>query len=154
MSLLSCMQEATRRILQQNDEENAYEFPKGFNYAALERRAGIVNRRLSEELGERTTLEGALHNQDASFSVAVCLHTHERSEDVGLYLPCIRFSNFGNLATVTWPELVPAERLESIVQILSAEGFTFLSQEELDCPYDGVMPGKFETWWIRYFDWL
>ena len=27
MSLLSCMQEATRRILQQNDEENAYEFP-------------------------------------------------------------------------------------------------------------------------------
>jgi hypothetical protein len=149
-----CVQDEVRRILQQHDEENAYEFPKGFDYAGLEKRAGIVNRRLCEELGERTTLEGARHNQDASFSVAVCLHTHERSEDAGLSTPCIRFSNFGNLATVTWPELVPAERLESIVLILNEAGFTFLPQNVLDCTYDGVMPGKFETWWIRYFDWL
>jgi hypothetical protein len=148
------MIEETRRILQQHDEVDAYEFPRDFDYEALERRALIVNRRLNEVCGEATKFEGAVYNQDASFSVAVCLHGHARSKAQGIYLPCIRFSNFGSLASVTWPELIPSDRLESIVQILKAEGFTFVAQDELDCPYDGVMSGKFETWWIRYFDWL
>jgi hypothetical protein len=150
----SHVKEDTRQLLGRFDEPDAYEFPKEFDYETLEKRAAIVDRRLNEELGERTTFENALHNQDASFSVAVCLNGHERSDDQRLYLPCVRFSNFGNLVTVTCPELVPSERLKSIIQILKAEGFTFVPQDELDCPYDGVMTGKFESWWIRYFDWL
>ncbi len=33
------MTEETRRILQQHDEVDAYEFPRDFDYEALERRA-------------------------------------------------------------------------------------------------------------------
>jgi hypothetical protein len=148
------MTEETREILRQHDEANAFEFPRNFDCKALERRASIVEGRLNEECGELTKFEGALYNQDASFSVAVCLHGHERSMGQGICLPSIRFSNFGSLVSITWPELIPSERLELIVRILEAEGFTFLPQDELDCPYDGVMSGKFESWWIRYFDWL
>jgi hypothetical protein len=148
------VKEETRQILQQYDEEDAYEFPKKFDYETMEKRALIVERRLNEELGEQTTFENALHNQDASFSIAICLCDHKQPASQGFYLPCVRFSNFGNLVSVTSHELISSERLESIVRIAREEGSTFVHEDDLDCPYDGVMPGKFETWWIRYFDWL
>ena len=148
------MKESTRQTLARCDLPDSYEFPPRFDYAGFESRAQSVDRRLREHLGERTTFEGAVHNQDASFGIAICLHTHEQCRSGGLFLPCLRFSNFGDLVSMTFSDLVPEDRHSEIEAAVREKGFTFIPEEELDEPYDGVMSGKFRTWWIRYFDWL
>lgn len=149
------MKTSTREILERYDEPGAYEFPRAFRYPELEARATEVAHRLIA-IGQRVTIEGAAHNQDASFSVAILLHNYEKSVDRLLYQPNIRFSNFGNLVSVTWDEQIPETDLKRIVQELEACGFTFIPESELDCDYDGIMTDKktFSSWWIRYFDWI
>ncbi len=144
-----------REILTRFDELGAYEFPRQFRYSELrcktERVFALVAR-----LGLRITLEGAEHNQDASFSIAILLHDFERLTPTGLFRPVIRFSNFGNLATITATEFIHESTIEKIVEILDANGFIYLSANELDADYDGVMQDRttYKSWWIRYFDWL
>jgi hypothetical protein len=145
----------TKEILLRFDEAGAYETPSGFDYAELEQRAKLVLADL-ESTGSRVSFEGANFNQDASFSVQILLHDYEKSRDRMLYQPTVRFSNFGNLATVTWCEQIPEEMLRLILGSLAQRGFTYIPVEDLDAEYDGVMPEKdvFHTWWTRYFDWL
>ncbi len=148
------MNEQLRKFLRRNDEAGAYEFPTGFNYPLLERRALEVDRRLREQLGETTTFEGAVYNQDASFSISICFKAYERSEDRRLYLPCLRFSNFGGMVSSVWETMIPPDRFAAIIEIVREEGFEFVPSSDLDARYDGVMEGKFESWWMRYFDWI
>lgn len=148
------MNPKTRQELVRWDEIDAFEFPCRFDYQRLLHRALNVERKMKTELLEKTTFEDAVYNQDASFSIAICLHQYEQMTPSGRYLPCIRFSNFGDLVSITHSDRIPARRLEEFTMLLEAEGFTFLPENELDCVYDGVMPGHFATWWIRYFDWL
>jgi hypothetical protein len=146
----------TKKVLERFDEPGAYEFPGGFDYPDLERRAKLVYRDI-ENLGIRAGFEGAAYNQDASFSIAVVLHDYERSESAAMIQPTIRFSNFGNLATLTWIDQIPGTVVAEIRASLGRHGFTYVWEAELDCDYDGIMAEKkhvFRTWWIRYFDWL
>lgn len=150
------MSPETKDLLRQFDEPGAYEFPSAFDYADLERRAKLVCEDI-KRLGVRVGFEGAVYNQDASFSIALLLHSLERGEASTRYLPTVRFSNFGNLATITWSGQIPETVTQAILSSLLLRGFMFLDAEELDCEYDGVMLDKkntFKTWWIRYFDWI
>lgn len=146
----------TKKLLERFDEPGAYEFPGGFDYPDLERRAKLVYGDI-QNLGIRVGFEGAAHNQDASFSIAILLEDYERRESTLIIQPTIRFSNFGNLATLMWIDQIPETTLAKIRASLSRHGLTYVSADELDCEYDGIMAEKknvFRTWWIRYFDWL
>jgi hypothetical protein len=150
------MSPETKALLCRFDEPGAYEFPASFDYLDLERRAQMVCKDM-ERFVLHVGFEGAVYNQDASFSIAILLHDYERNEPNGLYQPTIRFSNFGNLATMTWIDLIPEPTRKEICASLDRNGFTYVCADELDCEYDGIMPEKeraFPTWWIRYFDWL
>ena len=149
------MSPATKEILSRFDEPGAYEFPSKFDYVDLERRAKMVCADV-EAAGVHVSFEGAAHNQDASFSIAIPLHTYEKKEGTMLFQATVRFSNFGSLATITWSEYLPEKILVLVRASLARHGFVYVPADELDCDYDGVMPEKqvFHTWWTRYFDWL
>lgn len=150
------MRPETKQLLCRFDEPGAFEFPKGFDYPELEERAMLVCEDIRRS-GTQADFEGAVHNQDASFSIAILLRSFERQAAKTIYQPCVRFSNFGNLATMTWiDQISDAVRIE-IRASLGRHGFNYVCADELDCDYDGVMADRkdvFRTWWIRYFDWL
>jgi hypothetical protein len=149
------MSPETKEILVRFDEAGAYEFPAGFDYDDLERRAKLVCTDL-ESAGTRVAFEGAGYNQDASFSITILLRDYERTLDRALHLPTVVFSNFGNLTTVTLIANFPEGLLRLILASLAQHGFLYVSAEDLDSDYDGVMMERhiFPTWWSRYFDWL
>ena len=149
------MKPEIHKILRQFDEAGAYEFPANFDYPKLEARALSVNQQLNQ-IGLKTTFEGAVYNQDASFSIAIQLDDFIQKKNNELWVPYIRFSNFGNLTTLTWLELLPGDVIQNIIDCLTRNGFTYIPADELGEPYDGVMEDKntFYNWWIRYFDWL
>jgi hypothetical protein len=150
------MSPETKELLRRFDEPETYEIPTNFDYPDLDRRAKLVCEDI-ERIGIHFGFEGAVHNQDASFSIAILLHDYERKEAMGLYRPTVRFSNFGNLATMTGIDQIPDAAREVIRTSLARHGFTYLCADELDCEYDGTMSQRkdvFQTWWIRYFDWL
>ena len=150
------MKEEYRRLLSTADEPNCYEFPSGFDYKSLEEAAMLVRRAIAGELGERTKFEGAEYNQDASFSITINFEDRQKSIDGAVLQPQIRFSNFGRLVTVTWPELLGGALTDGVVRIMEARGFHYVPADILDARYDGVMAGNpnLPTWWIRYFDWI
>lgn len=150
------MDAEVKKILERYDEPGAYEYPGNFNYPELNRKAKLVNTEI-QALGYHTTYEGAEGNQDASFSINIGLSDFMTKSAGNVWNePVVRFSNFGSLASLTLLELLSPEVIESVLRILKEHGFTYLPQEVLDSPYDGVMNEKeiFTTWWNRYFDWL
>lgn len=150
------MRPEIKDLLLRFDEAGAYEFPSGFDYPELDRRARMVFSDI-EKSGVQVGFEDAVHNQDASFSVSVVLHGFDRIEELTRYQAAVRFSNFGNLASVTFADQIPKLTMDEIKKSLLRHGFIFVCADELDCDYDGVMTDKentFQTWWIRYFDWL
>ncbi len=145
-----------RQLLEGCDEDGAYEFPVEFDYDALERDALIVERELQNQLDLKTKFEGAVFNQDASFSIAIILLDYTQKRGNIIYQPTIRFSNFGRLCTLTFAEMIPADISGKIPAALEAGGFHYIPQGVLDTDYDGVMAGNkaLPTWWIRYLDWV
>ena len=145
----------TKNLLLKFDEDHAWEFPSDFDEKDIERRARKVHTELGVGFGE-LRFEDWMHNQDASFGLAVILKSYERKTPHAIYQPAIRFSNFGNLATFTLGELLPKDARKNIIDCLGKNGFIYVDAHELDAPYDGVMAPKdsISTWWVRYFDWL
>ncbi len=150
------MTESIRQILRRFDEVDTYEFPADFDYKHLEQRAIRVESRIQKALKEKTRFEGAVHNQDASFSIAIIFSGRERAEGGGILQPALRFSNFGGMANLGWEEFFNRSELEIIRDILADEGFIYIPSNYLEEEYDGVMAGNqdFRTWRIRYFDWI
>jgi len=146
----------TKQLLCRFDEPGAFEFPARFDYDDLERRATLVHEDI-RSAGIQAGFEGAIHNQDASFSIAIPLHSFERVNAIAILQPTVRFSNFGNLATMTWIDQIPETARAEIRASLGKHGFNYVRADELDCDYDGIMADNkdtFRTWWNRYFDWL
>jgi|GEM_PF-1976134 len=145
----------TRSALSSCDEDGVYEFPKDFDEEVLEKRARLVLLSIAD-LGIRVKFEDWVHNQDASFGLAILLEEFQKRDGQLLHIPCLRFSNFGNLVSLTWKEIVPRSVFRDILKVVTDNDFIYVSAEELDCPYDGVMKGdeNLPTWWIRYFDWI
>lgn len=143
-------------LLLQYDEVGAYEYPSGFDYDQLETAARSVDTTLHSKLGLKTRFEGGEYNQDASFSIEIYFVDFEKKEERFIYCPTLRFSNFGRLVTLPSPALLSAERNQQIEDLTEALGFIFIPADQLEKKYDGHMAGKpgFDTWWLRYFDYL
>lgn len=89
-----------RAALERYDEPGAYEFPRNFNYERLELKAAAVVKDLRDS-GLRLTFEGASHNQDAAFCIGLILNDFEHKQGSFSHLPIVRFSNFGNLVSIS-----------------------------------------------------
>jgi len=145
----------TKKLLLQFDEYDYYEFPKNFDEKDIESRARKV---FSEILTIESEIyfEDWVHNQDASFGLAIILKKYQKTEGQNIYQPTILFSNFGNLVTFTMKESLPEKLINKILNALKTNKFKYIDDNELDSPYDGSMQGNetFQTWWDRYFEWL
>ena len=121
----------------------------------MEKRARAVHREILDS-GYEAKFEDWVCNQDASFGLAISIQTFEQQTDGMTRIPTIRFSNFGSLASLTWQNCVDDRFLAVAIDALSHYRFTFISEAELDEPYDGInAPDEaFPTWWVRFFDWL
>ena len=122
----------------------------------MERDALEVQTSLRDRLGLESKFEGAVFNQDASFSIAVILVDYVQQRKNIIWQPTILFSNFGRLVTLTWPDMLPEVLPDKIRIVLEEHEFHFIPVVALDTDYDGVMTDDktFPTWWARYFDWL
>jgi len=99
-------------LLRRHDHPRSWEYPTGFDYDTATRRFGKFTEALSALLKLALKSESGSHIQDASF--------HSR-----IYVPLdserytlIRFSNFGDMATVSEDEPVPEELMRAIVELL------------------------------------
>ena len=143
---------ASEATLRENDLEGYYEFPPRFDQGALEKRSSKVHRKLQTLLRRKLKFEGPIYNQDASFSVAIRLadEPYRNMRSV-----CdLRFSNFGNFVTVTREDYFGTEECRRVLELAAEYGFVPVSHAQLDRAYDGINGDAFDTWWIRYFDWL
>ena len=149
------MKPETRRILLDADEQGQYETPKSFDTKAIEKRARAVHAEIVSA-GYEAGFEDWVHNQDASFGLAITIDSFKERTNGIVCVPTIRFSNFGNLASLTWQDRVDDQFLTVAIAALTSQRFTFIREAELTEPYDGINApdDAFPTWWVRYFDWL
>jgi hypothetical protein len=137
-------------ILRRNDQPAHWDYPPGFDYhAATERFARFVEE-LSAKLGGALKAETGVHIQDASFHSQVFLPLP------GGRHALIRFSNFGDMATVSDDDPVPEPTMAVVLEMLAQHGYVYVPAAVLAQPYTGSNPGVtgIDTWWIRYFDWV
>jgi hypothetical protein len=149
------MHPETHAILISCDEKGEYEFPSKFDADAAEKSA----RKLNEDLirhGIDTRFEDWIHNQDASFGLAIVLISAAKKSLRGTIEPTIRISNFGKMAAITFEDQLSIETLQIVKDAIKANSYFCMNEEELNEPYDGVnAPDQaLPTWWIRYFDWI
>ncbi len=137
-------------ILKKYDDPRYWEYPPDFDCAAAAQRFEKFANSLSLKLGFRIESETGGKIQDASFHSQIFLPLGNDSHAV------IRFSNFGDLSTVSDEETVPAELLRAVVALLESHGYIYVPVEVLCQPYTGLNPGVdgIRSWWVRYFDWV
>jgi hypothetical protein len=94
--------------------------------------------------------ETGVYIQDASFHSEITLPLEN-----GL-VACIRFSNFGDMVSVSDGNPVPNATLQLLQELFLHHGYVYVPAAVLDAPYSGRNPGVtgIRTWWIRYFDWV
>jgi hypothetical protein len=149
------MKPETKRILLDADEQGQYEFPKHFDSKSIEQRAKTVHTEIVTA-GYEARFEDWVENQDASFGLAITIDAFGKRMNGMICIPTIRFSNFGNLASLTWQNHVDDQFLSLLIATLANQQFTFIPEADLAEPYDGINAPveAFPTWWARYFDWL
>ncbi len=89
------------QLLATYDHPTHWEYPPGFDYMAATARFSEFLTALSAALGEPVTFESGVHIQDASFHSQIFLPLPNGRQGL------IRFSNFGDMATVGDCEPLP-----------------------------------------------
>ena len=141
-------------LLQKHDDPRRWESPIRFDYESATRRFAAFTEVLSAVLGLPLGLplnsETRSHIQDASFHSQIYVRLDAERNALS------RFSNFGDLATVSEDEPIPEEILKTIVGLLEKHGYIYVPASILDQPYTGKNPGVtgIRNWWIRFFDWV
>lgn len=137
-------------ILKKYDDPRYWEYPPGFDYTAATQRFEKFADSLSSTMGFRIESETGGMIQDASFHSQIFLPLENDNQAV------IRFSNFGDMVTVSEEEPVPPETLRTVVALLVSQGYVYVPAEVLLQAYTGKNPGVdgIHTWWVRYFDWV
>ena len=137
-------------LLHQHDDPVRCECPPDFDRHAAELKFGEFLASLKPTLGKDLEFETGVVIQDASFHSQVFLPLAKGRHAT------IRFSNFGNMVTVSDDEPVPEALLDSVVTLLTDHGYVYVPANILDRPYTGhnAARGEIRDWWIRYFDWL
>jgi len=137
-------------LLHRHDDPNRWEYPRGFDYAAATRRFTEFTEALRSALGVSLKSESGSAIQDASFHSQIFPPFGEERHTA------IRFSNFGDMATISEEVPVPPELVKVVIALLEKLGYVYVPASVLDQPYTGKNPGVtgMRTWWIRYFDWV
>ncbi len=137
-------------LLQRHDDPKHWENPPGFDYETAERRFAKFAEALSSALGVPLESETGVSIQDASFHSQIFLPLGEEGYSQ------IRFSNFGDMVTVSEDEPVPAALLMTVIELLEKQGYVYVPSSVLDQPYTGRIPRELgiSTWWIRYFSYM
>ena len=138
------------QLLAQHDHPTHWKYPPGFDYKVAIARFKQFVADLSTALGQSVPSETGVHIQDASFHSQVFLPLPGGRQGL------IRFSNFGNMATVGDGEPVPESIMSVVLELFARHGYTYVPADVLDADYIGLNPGVsgIRTWWIRYFDWV
>ena len=145
--------QATKADLIRHDEKGCWEFPSEFDYDSLDREARALHAELQTQLGRDLGFEDGWSNQDASFSWAVILQSHQQGPTM-IVQTSLRISNYGRLVAVTDPDYESTDECERVLKICEEFGYTPVPTELLHGKYDGINGNSFPNWWIRYFDWL
>lgn len=136
--------------LQRHDDPEHWGYRPGFDYKIAARRFTKFTEALSSALGVPLKSETGNTIQDASFHSQIFLPVEEERYTL------IRFSNFGDMATISADEPVPTALMEAVVKLLDKHGYVYVPASILEQPYTGRNPGVtgISNWWIRYFDWV
>lgn len=150
------MNEALHTLLISSDVKGSWEHPPNANWKRSIAEIEDLKPQLEEALGIELRLDRDV--QDASFFADLGLLVEQHQPNGAIYLSyelCFRFSWFSKLYTIhgnSWESRVTNEARG----LLERAGFTYVPEEALAEPYDGVNtpcePGL--TWWTRYFDYL
>lgn len=137
-------------LLQQHDDPSRWESPRAFDRVAAAGRFARFSETLSSALAVPLKSETGSAIQDASFHSQIFLPLGDERHAV------VRFSNFGNMATISEEEPLPAQLLETVVELLRKYRYRYVPASVLEQPYTGKNPGVtgIPSWWIRYFDWV
>jgi hypothetical protein len=138
------------KLLRQHDDPIRWERPPGFDAGVAAERFARFVEDLSARLSVAVRSEAGVFVQDASF------HSQAFLPLPGGPPAQIRFSNFGDMASVSEDERVPEPTMAAVVELLARHGYVYVPAEVLDQPYTGNNAGVtgIKTWWIRYFDWV
>jgi hypothetical protein len=136
------------RLLHEFDDPENYDDSPDFDFEAAVGRVQKFADELSLKLGIRLTVETGAMIQDAIYHSALHLSADRescRSE--------IRFSSFGDLATVFWSAHIGQDILAIITVLLEKHEFRYVPEEVLQQPYTGTNPGRggITDWFERYF---
>src|SRR4051812_46138479 len=104
------------QLLAAHDHPTRWEYPPGFDYNAAIARFGRFVADLSAALGVPVPSETGAHVQDASF------HSQAFLPLPGGLQGLIRFSNFGDMATVGDSQSVPDATMTMVLELLAKYG--------------------------------
>ncbi|MGJ8592139.1 MAG: hypothetical protein ACSHXF_06305 [Aquaticitalea sp.] len=153
------MNNETKKILLEFDEQDRFETPSKFDYETLVNRVA----KMTNDLEQHFALTFIIDNQvqDASFYCDIGIpHKLVLKPRTNLGYS-VRISNYGGLATINFEEEYSTETVSTMKEILERHDFIYISYDELDQDYDGqfekfkkILGGEVPTWQIRYFDYL
>lgn len=150
------MDETLHALLLSSDVEGSWGHPPNANWERSVADVEHLKPQLEAALGIELRLDQEV--QDASFFADLGLLVHQPGPDGLVYLSyeiAFLFSWFSRLYTIsgnTWESRITKEARA----LLEQAGFTYVPEEALAEPYDGVNT-PYEsglTWWVRYFDYL
>ena len=150
------MNAKTKSILQKFDEPNCWETPSQFDYNQLKRKVEELVNSLNSFFKQDFEIDDQI--QDASYYFDIMIPSEL------LYSPkpdlciSIRISNFGNLATLTFQNEYSWEVRQDLIRLIEAHHFTFMDEDDLMTPYDGILlapnGNPNYNWFRRYFDYI
>ncbi len=137
-------------LLQRHDDPQRWEFPNGFDYDAATVRSAMFADALAVALGQPLRLESGSDIQDASFHSQIYLPLGKER------FALIRFSNFGDMVTVSEDEPVSNELIQMVVDLMKKHDYMYVPSSVLEQPYTGKNSGVtgIRDWWTRFFDWV
>jgi len=132
-------------LFQEYDDPIRWNYPIGFDYQHAITRFHDFREALDKATGIRHLFETGGMIQDASFH-----------SEINLGVGWLRFSNFGNMVSISPDHEVDEQTLAIIEDICDQKGYFFIPTQFTERPYTGKNSGVtgIPDWWIRYFDWV
>jgi hypothetical protein len=135
-------------LLRENDTPIALALaPEGFDILKAKREVLKLQSALESQLGFKPLLDGQI--QDATFFEELNIQPKINRNVYAV----IRFSKFGRLVTILFPEKLSEEKFTLILNELAEHKYTYIPSLILESPYNGKVIG-IETWRHRFSDWL
>jgi hypothetical protein len=129
------MKQKSKEILLKNDEIGRYETPSSFNYNKLKNQVSQLVSELHKSFGLTFVIDDQI--QDASFFCDIVIPNDLVINPKTHTNYSIRISNFGALATLSYPEKYSIKTVLLIKNILTKFNFVFIDGDDLEQNYDG-----------------